>query len=57
MLLLQAVFGIEFGVFLQRLGPMEVVGSLSPIDGNLWIFEPVANSHGIPIAHCPPLIL
>ena len=49
MLVLQVVLDIEFGVFLQRLGPMEVAGSLTPIDGNLWISGPVDNPDGIPI--------
>jgi hypothetical protein len=40
---------IELGVFLQRLGPMKVVGSLASIDGNLRISRPVDNPHGIPI--------
>jgi hypothetical protein len=48
-LVLQVVFGIEFGVFLQRLNPKELVGSLTPMDGNLWISGPVNNPHGIPI--------
>jgi hypothetical protein len=48
-LVLQVVFDIEFGVFLQRLDPMEVAGSLEPIDGNLWISRPVENPDGIPI--------
>ena len=29
---------------------MKVAGSLTPIDGNLWISGPVSNSHGIPIS-------
>jgi hypothetical protein len=54
-LVLQVVFDIEFGVFLQRLGPMEVVGSLAPINGNLWILRPVDNPHMHSnwLAHCP----
>ena len=40
---------IEFGVFLQRLGPMEVACSLPSIDGNLPISKPVDNPHDIPI--------
>jgi hypothetical protein len=43
---------IELGVFLQIMGSMEVAGSLTPIDGNLWIFGPVNNPHGIPIGLC-----
>jgi hypothetical protein len=43
---------IELGVFLQRLGPMEVAGSFTPIEWNLWIFRPVNNPHGIPIGLC-----
>ena len=39
----------KFGVFLQRLGPMEVAKSFTPIDGNLRIFGPVDNPHNIPI--------
>ena len=49
MLFLQAVLDIEFGVFLQRPGPMEVACSLAPIDGNFWISKPIDNPHGIPI--------
>jgi hypothetical protein len=43
------VFDIEFGVFFQRLGPMEISCFLTPIDGNLWITGPVNNPHGVPI--------
>jgi hypothetical protein len=42
-LVLQGVRDIEFGVFLQRLGPMELAGSLVPVDGNLRISRPVDN--------------
>ena len=52
MLVLQVVLDINFGVFLQRLGRMEVAGSFTPIDGNLWISEHVNNPHGIPIGSC-----
>jgi hypothetical protein len=45
---LASLLDIEFGVFLQRQGPMEVASFLTPIDENLWIFRPVDNSHGIP---------
>jgi hypothetical protein len=48
-LVLQVVLDMELGVFLQRMGLMEVVGSLASIDGNLRIFIPVDNPHGIPI--------
>jgi hypothetical protein len=48
-LVLQVVFDIEFGVFLQRLGPMEIAGSLASIDGNLRISRLVDNPHSIPI--------
>jgi hypothetical protein len=48
-LVLQVVLNIELGVFLQRLGPMEVAGSLASIDVNLRISRPVDNSDGIPI--------
>ena len=44
---LQVVFDIEFGVFLQRLGPMEVESSLTPIDRNLWVSGLVNNPDGI----------
>ena len=47
-LVLQVMLDIEFGVFLQRLGPMEVAGSLAP-NGNLRISGSVDNLHGIPI--------
>ena len=40
---------LAHSVFLQRLGPMEVARSLTPIDGNLWVSGPVNNPHGIPI--------
>ena len=46
-LVLQVVLDIKFGVFLQRLGPMEVTSSLVPIDKNLWISTPVVNFVGI----------
>ena len=49
MLVVQVVLDIEFGVFLQRLGRMEVAGSLTPIDGNLWISGSVNNLDDIPI--------
>ena len=48
-LVLQVMLDIELGVFLQRLGPMEVAGSLTPTNGNLWVSGPVSNPHGIPI--------
>ena len=48
-LVLQVVLDIEFGVFLQRLGSMEVASSLASINGNLRISRPVNNSHDIPI--------
>jgi hypothetical protein len=48
-LVLHVIFDIEFGVFLQILGPMEVANSLTPIDGNLRISRPIDNPHGIPI--------
>jgi hypothetical protein len=48
-LVLQVVFDIELGVFLQRLGPMEVACSLASIHENLRISRPVDNPHGIPI--------
>jgi hypothetical protein len=51
-LVLQVVLDIEFGVFLQRSGPMEVAHSLMSIDGNLWISELVNNPHDIPIGLC-----
>jgi hypothetical protein len=40
---LQVVLHIEFGVFLQRLAPMEVASFLTPIDGNLRNSRPVDN--------------
>jgi hypothetical protein len=49
LLVLQVVFDIEFGVFLQKLGPMEVACSLTSIEGNLWVSGPVDNPHDIPI--------
>jgi hypothetical protein len=51
-LVLQVVLDIEFGVFLQKLSPMKVACSLTPIDGNLWISGPINNPHGIPIGLC-----
>jgi hypothetical protein len=51
-LVLQVMLNIELGVFLQRLGPMEVVGSFTSIDGNLRISKPVDNPHDIPIGFC-----
>ena len=48
-LVLQVVHDIKFGEFLQKLGPMEVAGSFTPIDGNLWVSGPVNNPDGIPI--------
>ena len=48
-LVLQVVLDIKYGVFLQRQGLMEVAGSLTPIDGNLWVSRPVNNHDGIPI--------
>ena len=48
-LVLQVVLDIEFSVFLQRLGPMEVAGSLASINGDLRISRPVDNPHRIPI--------
>ena len=49
-LVFQVVFDIEFGVFLQKLGPMEVASSLAPINGNLWISRPIDNPHNFPIS-------
>ena len=46
-LVLQVVLDIEFGVFLQKLGPMEVACSFAPIDGNLRISRSVDNPYGI----------
>jgi hypothetical protein len=48
-LVLQVVLDIELGEFFQRLGPMEVAGSLASINGNLRISRPVDNHDGIPI--------
>jgi hypothetical protein len=48
-LVLQVVLDIEFGVFFQRLDPMEVAGSLASIDGHLRISRPVDNPDDIPI--------
>jgi hypothetical protein len=48
-LVLQVVFDIELGMFLQRLGPMEVACYLASIHENLSISRPVDNPHGIPI--------
>ena len=44
-MVLQVVLDIEFGVFFQKLGPMELRRSLA----NLWIFGPIDNFDGIPI--------
>jgi hypothetical protein len=43
------VLDIEFGMFLQRLGPMKVTGSLASIDENLRISRPIDNHDNIPI--------
>jgi hypothetical protein len=51
-LVLQVVLDKELGMFLQRLGPMEVAGSFTSIDENLWISVPINNPHGIPIGFC-----
>jgi hypothetical protein len=51
-LVLQIVLDIDFSVFLQRLGPIEVAGSLASIDGNLRISRSVDNPNGIPIGLC-----
>ena len=48
-LVLQVVLDIEFSVFLQRLGPMEVAGSLASINGDLRISRPIDNPHRVPI--------
>ena len=40
MLVLQVVFDVDFGVFLQRLGPMEVAGSFTSIDGTFGSPDP-----------------
>ena len=45
---LQIVFDIEFGLILQRLGPMGVASFLASIDGNLWMSGPVNKPAGIP---------
>ena len=40
---MQVVLDIEFGVFLQKLGPMKVAGSLTSIDENLGVSGTVYN--------------
>ena len=47
--ILQIVLDIKFGVFLQRLVPMDVAASLASINGNLNISGPIDNPHRIPI--------
>ena len=48
-LVLQVVFDIEFGVFLQRLGPMEVADSLRPLMGTFGLTKTLKNADNIPI--------
>jgi hypothetical protein len=46
-LVLQVVLGIEFGVFFQGLGPMEIIRSFTPFDQNIGIFGTIDDPHGI----------
>jgi hypothetical protein len=48
MLVLQIMFDIQFGVFFQYLGPMEVASSLMPLDRNLKISRAVDNPYDYP---------
>ena len=49
LLVVLIVLHIEFGVFLQIMGRMEVTCSFAPIDGNLWNSGFVDNHDGIAI--------
>jgi hypothetical protein len=51
-MLVLAMLYIDLGGVLQRLGPMEVAGSFTPIDENLWVSIPVNNPHNVPIGLC-----
>jgi hypothetical protein len=48
-LVLHVVLDIQLGVFLQRLGPVEIAGILAPIDWILQISRSVNNPDSIPI--------
>jgi hypothetical protein len=50
-LVLQIVLDIEFGVFFQRLGPMEVTGSLVPLDWNLGISGAIDDPYAFQLAY------
>ena len=52
MLVLKIVLDIEFGVFFQGLGPMEVAGFLAPLDWNLGISRAIYDPRGVPIGLC-----
>jgi hypothetical protein len=49
-LVLQVVLDIEFGVFFQRLGPMEVIGFFVPLDWNLGIFRAIDDPYTFQLA-------